>query len=74
MSVACWIGAREAARSRGVAGAGATTVVEIAVEARSLSAARFGEGAMTCAFMATLRRVSCAISGTGATAPDASEA
>lgn len=73
-SLVCESCAREAARSRGVVGAGATTVDEIAVEARSLPAATFGAGAMTCAFMAALRRVSCATSGAGATTLLASEA
>jgi len=73
-SVVCDICAREAARSRGVFGAGATTVDEIAVEARSLSAATLGAGAMTCALMVALRRVSCATSGAGATTLLASEA
>lgn len=67
-SVVCDIGTRELARSRGVAaGAGATTVDEIAVEARNLSAATFGAGAMTVGFIAEERRVSCATSGAGAT-------
>lgn len=70
-SVVCESCVRELARSRGVLGAGATTVDAIAFEARSFSAAMFGAGAITVDVIAELRRVSCTTSGAGAITPDA---
>ncbi len=66
-SVVCESCVRELARSRGVLGAGATTVEAIAFDARSFSAVTFGAGAITVDVIAALRRVSCTTSGAGAT-------
>jgi hypothetical protein len=57
-SVVCESCVRELARSRGVLGAGATTVDAIAFEVRSFSPATFGAGAITAEVIAELRRVS----------------
>ena len=57
-SAVCASCVRELARSRGVLGAGATTVDAIAFDARSFSAATFGAGAITLDVIAELRRVS----------------